>query len=964
MAGTGSQPGKVETAGRLFAVVVVYFALGAFGVRLSPGGSFGPFAPGPAGVALAALLIGGYRLWPAVVVGALGTSLWQGAPPLVACGIAAASTIEGLFGAFALRRVGGFRTSLDRFQDIVNLAVLAAAAAPALGATLAVAALALTGAVSPEAFGRTWITWWIGGLVGTLLVAPAILTWTAPRPRDVRPARIVEAVALGVCLISLATVVFTQHVDVGTSYPILRPYLLFLPLIWAALRFGVRGTATGMLFVGVAAVWGTSTGHGQFVREGAANSLIAAALYLSVLALAMLTLGAVVTERERSRRLLDKSESVLRSVLDGTNDAVYVKDRSGHYVMMNAPGASLFGLPSGAITGKDDAALFTAEEAAALVAHEHLVMDSGQPQESDEHLTIGGQTRVYHTTKAPYRDSKGTILGIIGISRDVTARRRAEKELSELQERRRVEKELRELDEQARLAVEAAHLGTWLWHLESSDVVASIPCKLVHGLPPDEDTPYTRFMATIHPDDRANVDRRLQQAIDAHASYREEYRTVWPDGSVHWVAVSGSVLYDEAGAPERVLGVSMDITAQKRADLEHAELLLREQAARAEAQAAAHAKDEFLAVLSHELRTPLQSMLGWTQMLRGKRVDQPTAEKGLETIERNVKTQAQLIEDLLDISRIVAGTIRVDRQPMNLRPVVEAALATAMSAAAAKSIQLAATIDPLVDEVLGDRDRLEQVVSNLLGNAVKFTPRGGTIAVRLERDGDAVKLTVEDSGRGISPEFLPHVFERFRQAESTTRRSHGGLGIGLSIVRHLVELHGGTVTAESRGENQGATFTVRLPLATAAPPSAAQKTRVSRPTPTATDTALVGARVLVVDDDPDTCELLAMVLRDAGAEARAVSSARDAWREIALFQPDLLVSDIGMPGDDGYALIRQVRARESVEGGHIPAVALTAFASRADREQALSLGFEEHVAKPVSPAELTRTAAKLLRRAR
>ena len=963
MGGTGSQPGKVETAGRLLAVAVVYFALGALGARLSPTGAQSPLARAPAGVALAALLIGGYRLWPAVAVGALATSLWQGATPLVACGIAAASTIEALFGAFALRRVRGFRSALDRFQDVVSLAVLGAAVAPALGATLGVAAFALGSGLPVEALGRVWITWWIGNGLGALLVAPALLAWSASPAARARPARLVEAAALGLGLIALSALVFTQRADVPTSYPILRPYLLFLPLIWAALRFGVRGSATGMLIVGVAAVWGTSTGHGQFVHDGAANSLIAADLYLSVLSLAMLTLGAVVTEWERSRRLLDKSESVLRSVLDGTTDAVYVKDRSGHYVMMNAPGARLFGLPSDAVTGKEAAALFSADEARALVAHDHLVMESGEAHDSDEQLTIGGQTRVYHTTKAPYRDGEGRILGIIGISRDITARRRAERELSELQERRRVEKELRELDEQARLAVEAAHLGTWLWHLKSGDVTSSIPCKLVHGLPLDEEVSYPRFLATIHPDDRANVDRQLKRAIDEHASYREEHRAVWPDGSVHWVAVSGSVFYDEAGAPERMLGVSMDITAQKRADLEHVELLRRERAARAEAQAAGSAKDEFLAMLSHELRTPLQSMLGWTQMLRRKRVDQRTAEKGLETIERNVKTQAQLIEDLLDISRIVAGTIRVDRLPMKLQPVVEAAMATAMSPAAAKSIRLEATIDPLVGEVLGDHDRLEQVVSNLLGNAVKFTPRGGRIAVRLERDGEAVKLTVEDSGRGISPEFLPHVFERFRQAESTTRRSHGGLGIGLSIVHHLVGLHGGTVTATSRGESQGATFAVTLPLAIAAPPSAAQRARMSRPTPTSTDTALVGARVLVVDDDPDTCELLTMVLRDAGAEAKAVTSARDAWREIASFQPDLLVSDIGMPGDDGYALIRQVREREAAEGGHVPAVALTAFASRADREQALSLGFEEHIAKPVSPADLMRTAAKLLRRA-
>jgi CheY-like chemotaxis protein len=411
-----------------------------------------------------------------------------------------------------------------------------------------------------------------------------------------------------------------------------------------------------------------------------------------------------------------------------------------------------------------------------------------------------------------------------------------------------------------------------------------------------------------------------------------------------------------------MLGVSMDITAQKRAEQEHAELLLSERAARAEAQAAGSAKDEFLAILSHELRTPLQSMLGWTQMLKQKRVDERMMEKGLETIERNVKTQAQLIEDLLDISRIVAGTIRLDRQPIELGPIVESALAAAALPADAKSIRLDAMLEPLAVELLGDAERLEQVVSNLISNAVKFTPPGGRIGVRLERDRENARIVVEDNGRGISPEFLPHVFDRFRQAESTTRRSHGGLGIGLSIVRHLVTLHGGTVTAESPGENQGATFTVTLPLHAEARRPPAPKSKRHPANGASIPTALDGVRLLVVDDDPDACDLLATVLRDSGAEVRAVSSARAALGELAAFNPHLLLSDIGMPGEDGYALIRQVRARESAEGGHVPAVALTAFASRADREQALSLGFEEHIAKPVSPGELTRTVARLVGR--
>jgi signal transduction histidine kinase/ActR/RegA family two-component response regulator len=397
-----------------------------------------------------------------------------------------------------------------------------------------------------------------------------------------------------------------------------------------------------------------------------------------------------------------------------------------------------------------------------------------------------------------------------------------------------------------------------------------------------------------------------------------------------------------------------------RTEHDHAELLTRERAARAEAQAAVHAKDEFLAVVSHELRTPLQSMLGWAQILREKRVDERTMQRGLETIERNVKTQAQLIEDLLDISRIVTGAIRLDLRPIQLGAVVDAALTQVTRSADTKAIRLEASIDPGVGEVLGDPARLEQVVSNLLSNAVKFTPNGGRVSVRLEHDSAAARLVVEDSGRGISPDFLPHVFDRFRQADSTTTRSHGGLGLGLSIVHHLVALHGGTVEAESAGENRGATFTVTLPLLVEASATPAPKSQRAPTIPAAIATTLDGVRVLIVDDDHDACELLTAVLLDAGAKVHAVHSTADALRELASFEPHLLLSDIGMPGEDGYALLRQVRAREALEGGHLLAIALTAFASQADREEALALGFEEHLAKPVSPADLTRTVARLV----
>jgi CheY-like chemotaxis protein/two-component sensor histidine kinase len=327
-----------------------------------------------------------------------------------------------------------------------------------------------------------------------------------------------------------------------------------------------------------------------------------------------------------------------------------------------------------------------------------------------------------------------------------------------------------------------------------------------------------------------------------------------------------------------------------------------------------------------------------------------------------VKLQTQLIEDLLDVSRIVAGKLRLVHERVDLANVVASAIESAKVAADAKSIRIDAVIEHVVGDVLGDPDRLQQVVSNLLVNAVKFTPSGGSIRVRLSREGTEARIIVEDTGRGISAELLPHVFDRFRQAESTTERAHGGLGLGLAIVRHLVELHGGTVNAESPGEGRGATMTVKLPVAAGEPQASAARRRKNAPSGSIDPVVLEEMRVLVVDDDPDACELLEMALHESGADVHAVHSARAAIEAIASFRPHVLMSDIGMPDEDGYALIRQVRAREAAEGGHVPAVALSAFASQADREQALALGFEVHLAKPVSPGDLVRTVARLVGR--
>jgi PAS domain S-box-containing protein len=402
-----------------------------------------------------------------------------------------------------------------------------------------------------------------------------------------------------------------------------------------------------------------------------------------------------------------------------------------------------------------------------------------------------------------------------------------------------------------------------------------------------------------------------------------------------------------------------DITERKRAEEERARLLARERAARADAESANRMKDEFLASVSHELRTPLSAILAWSGLLRTGRLDAATSGRALETIERSTKLQAQLIGDLLDISRIVTGKLRLNVRPIELGPIVEAAIEAVRPAAEAKAIRIEPPREATVGPISGDPDRVQQILWNLLSNAVKFTSRGGCIRVELERTESRAQIRVSDTGKGISADFLPYVFDRFRQADSSSTRAHGGLGLGLAIVRHLVELQGGTVEAESPGEGHGATFRVSLPLL------AVQRDEADQPSETGLHhtPALDGVRVLVVDDEGDARDYISFILEQRGADVTAAASVREALETLERIHPDVLLSDIGMAGEDGYALIRRVRALDVTQGGEIPAAALTAYARNEDRSRALSAGYQLHVAKPVDPVELIAVVAQLARRA-
>jgi PAS domain S-box-containing protein len=536
----------------------------------------------------------------------------------------------------------------------------------------------------------------------------------------------------------------------------------------------------------------------------------------------------------------------------------------------------------------------------------------------------------------------------------------------DISERKQMEEALRLSENRFRLATHAVVGIVYDWDVKTGEVFRSEGLYDLIGVPADT-APVDRhwWTARVHPEDLEKVRRDMAAILASGDRYAYEYRVRHEAG--HWIDVwdRGYLIRDGEGQLIRVVGSTTDISDRKRAEQEREAALERERAARQEAETANQLKDEFLAVLSHELRSPLNPILGWSSLLRTKKLSAEKTAYALETIERNAKLQTQLIEDLLDVSRILRGKLSLNTMPVDLNAVIEAALETVKLAAEAKSISLRVTLDAEIGQVLGDAARLQQVVWNLLSNAVKFTPPAGQVAIALttvagsQGPGALAQITVTDTGRGISPDFLPYLFEYFRQADASTTRKFGGLGLGLAIVRHLVELHGGTVYAESPGADQGATFTVQLPLlqsgGTIEKETSLEGDRaVSSPRP------LDQVTVLVVEDDADTRNLISFILSEAGGQVILAQSASEALEQFRLQTPTVVVSDIGMPDMNGYALLRHIRTLSAEQGSQTPAIALTAYASESDQHQASTAGFQTHLAKPVDPEALIQAILALL----
>ena len=1102
--------GVAAQVGVLILVSAVYLAAAKLGLSVAfLNASVSPVWP-PTGVAIAAVLLFGYRVSPAIFTGALVANMVTGLAFGPAGGIALGNTLEALSAAYLVRRFVGLHNPFYRARDVLKFVVLAVLVSPMVAATIGNASLCLGGADAWANFGSLWLTWWIGDGVGALVVTPLILNWVDRSPAPWTPRRWIEGVLLLVSLTAAAMGLFREALP--NNFINLSLGRLIVPfLLWAALRLGPRGVTTAIALYSGIAIWGTRMGLGPIVGQSPNDSLLLLQVSVASNGITFLVLAGLVAERRRA----EQAVSFAASIVESTNDAVMGKDLNGTILSWNKGAERLYGYTAEEIIGNSVSKLMPAERAYELpYILERLKLGERIERYETERVKKDGQMVHVSLTISPITNPAGDVIAGSVIARNISTRKRAASrlagnlaisrvladspalsdatpkilqticetlgwevgamwavetdaevlrclkvwhvptatvegfksvtygrtfepgvglpgrvwtsrkaawipdlskddnfprapmalaeglraafafpimagenvlavmeffsreirepdhallamfetigsQLGQFIERKRAEEGLRQREEQLRLALEAADMGNWDYDVQTGVVKWSSGLEQIHGIPPGRfGGTFDDYLKDTHPEDRQRVVESLMRAMKGGDEHDVEYRICRPDGSERWVQGKGVVIRDENGQPSRMSGVCMDVTERKRAERERETLLAREQHARAEAEAANRAKDDFLALVSHELRTPLNAIVGWIDMLMANEErDEALTARAFEVIKRNSGLQTRIIEDILDVSRIVTGKLQLDMRPVEMPAIINSTLAAVQLTAAQKKIQIRTVLNNRTDPMTGDPYRLQQIVWNLLSNAIKFTPEGGQVEIKLEQIGLNARITVSDNGVGIPAGFLPRIFDRFSQADSSTTRKQGGLGLGLAIVRHLVEMHGGTIEAHSAGENRGAVFIVTLPCT-----AARDELQLTVPSDDARLSRehiqnLNGVRVLIVDDDVDSREVIAALLALRGAEAKSAGTVREALEVLTSWKPDVLVSDIGMPEQDGYDLIRELRSRERRDGGQIPAIALTGYAGLEEGERAISSGYQMHLGKPVEPNNLVRIIA-------
>jgi PAS domain S-box-containing protein len=666
--------------------------------------------------------------------------------------------------------------------------------------------------------------------------------------------------------------------------------------------------------------------------------------------------GSLRTAQHQAQRSLHKREQVeadlrelderLRAMADAAPILIWETDENG-VIFLNRYYLDFFGVSFESVREMGWAEFLHPDDASGYETTWREAMKQRQPYTYDcRFRRADGQYRWLRNKSQPVGKNR-----LAGCSLDITDYKQAEAALLESREH---------------LRILTATIPQLIWSATPDGNIDYLSEQWADyvGMPPEQLYDWN-WQQVVHPEDLPKTTQDWEHSLQTGAPIEIQHRFRYHTGEWRWQLVRGIAIKDERGQVTKWVGTCTDI--QNEVDIKIAleasykteqQARSNAEAAREEAERANRIKDEFLAVLSHELRSPLNPILGWTKLLQSQKFSQAETAQALETIERNAKLQAQLIEDLLDVSRILRGKMVLNLSPVNLVNTIEAAIETVRLAAETKGVHIHVNLQRDSGYISGDTARLQQIIWNLLTNAVKFTPQGGKVEVRLRHGEGYAQIQVQDTGKGIKPDFLPYIFDSFRQEDGAITRKFGGLGLGLAIARHLTEQHSGTITVESAGEGQGATFTVRLPL---------QSTAVDLPSEKGVPDQILNLgplKILVVDDEADMRALMQVMLTSFSAQVQVVASAMDALHLLDTWQPDVLISDIGMPEMDGYMLLRQVRQLPPERGGQIPAIALTAYAGEYDQKQALAAGFQQHLSKPIEPEQLVKAIATLVKQQR
>ena len=637
-----------------------------------------------------------------------------------------------------------------------------------------------------------------------------------------------------------------------------------------------------------------------------------------------------MSSKPERRTVYRRTEDNYRRAIEDIRDyAIFMMDTAGRVTNWNSGAEHILGYSEEEIIGREASKFFTAEDRSKNIPSKELntAATTGRSEDERWHVRSNGSRFWASGIVTAVRDDRENLIGFSKVMRDMTERNRL-------------------TEERDRFFALSMDMLT-IVHLNGQFQRVNPAFQRALGFSEEELLTMSIF-ELVHAEDRARTQNEYKLLAEGRPTRSMENRLRCKDHTYRWVAWSYFPVPEDGLA----FGVGRDTT-----ELRRIHDVLRHRAE--ELEDANRVKDEFLATMSHELRTPLTSILGWSRLLGSNKLNDKERERAIHVIQRNAEAQSKLIEDLLDVSRIITGKLKIEFQPVSFATVTDSAVNSLRPTVDARQLQLETTIDPTAGPILGDPARLQQIVTNLVSNAIKFTPSGGKIEVRLQRTDSRVRFEVKDTGIGIAPENLPHIFERFRQVDSSNIRSHGGLGLGLAIVDYLVRQQAGIVSAKSDGVGKGSTFIVEFPLTSDLPLPGLRsielftdKAKALAENAELTDKKLGGLRILIVEDDPDTQELLTTVLRQHGADVVATSSAADAITEVERNETDLIISDIGMADENGYEFIRKIRLLDASAGGHIPAIAVTAYASATDRRRALLAGFQTHLSKPVEPDDL------------